>query len=166
MTNENNQDKTKNIEIVIWDDKYATGIDVIDAQHRHLLELTNNLFNACVTRDNKLQAVFRDVMANMVKYVHFHFDAELKLLKAVNYPDYHDHKIKHDTLIRDILAAVKEDNEGKHFVPNRFVRTLKDWVFSHIAINDKEYSIFVHEQIKKGVLTEKKLKEIEMLIAQ
>jgi len=164
MINESYPDNSKIADIVVWDDKYATGIGVIDAQHKHLLEMTNSLYKACITRDKELETVFKNVMSDMVKYVHFHFDAEINLLHAVKYPDCHNHKMKHDALIKDILAVVKEYHEGKHFVPNRFVRTLRDWILSHIAINDSEYGIFVHEQIKSGKLTEKALKEIEKSI--
>jgi len=125
MTNESYQDNTKYVDIVVWDDKYATGIGVIDAQHMHLLEMTNNLFKACVTRENELETVFKDVMSDMVKYVHFHFDAELKLLHAVNYPNCHDHKSKHDTLIKDILSTVKEITKANILYPTVLSAHLK-----------------------------------------
>jgi hemerythrin len=48
------------------------------------------------------------------------------------------------------------------FVPNNFVRTLKDWVFGHIAVYDKLYRAYVTEQLRKGELTEKELKQIEL----
>jgi len=158
------QEPAKNFEIVVWEERYATGIELIDAQHHQLVNLVNQLYRACVAKDEVLPTVFKEVMSNLVKYVNFHFNAELKLLHAVNFPDYHNHKKMHEHLIKDILAAVKEYSEGSLFVPNRFVRTLKDWVFGHIAVNDKEYSLFVHEQIRRGALTQKALKEIEMSI--
>ncbi|MCL2765113.1 MAG: bacteriohemerythrin [Treponema sp.] len=163
MTNENPKHE---VEIVVWDHKYATEIELIDVQHKQLVKLTNQLYNACHEKDDVLQAVFKETMSRMVKYVHFHFDAELILLKALNYPGYNEHKKLHADLIKEILSSVNEYNEGKKLVPNHFVRTLKDWVFSHIAIYDKQYSGFVKEQIRNGLLTEKSLKDIEMDILQ
>ena len=154
-----------NSEIVVWSDKYATGIELIDNQHHELVELTNQLYIACSTRDDVLQTVFKDAMSNMVKYVRFHFAAELKLLNEIKYPDYNNHKKMHDSLVKNILEAVKEYGEGKKFVPNNFVRTLKDWIFGHIAVYDKLYSAYVIEQIRKGALTKKALKEIELSVA-
>jgi len=151
-------------EIVVWSSKYATGIELIDSQHHKLVELTNQLYIACLAKDDALQVVFKDAMSNLVKYVRFHFDAESKLLHAVNYPDYRNHKKMHDDLVKNILEAAKNYNEGKQFIPNNLVRTLQDWIFSHIAVYDKIYSAYVMEQVRKGELTLKELKEMELSV--
>jgi len=159
MTNNDQQEKKQETaEIVVWDEKYATGIEVIDVQHKKLVELTNQLYVACIAKPDMLQTVFKEAMHKMVEYVHFHFDDEIKLLKTINYPQLNEHKKMHDILIKDILEAAKEYNEGKHFVPNHFVRTLKDWIFSHIAIHDKTYGFYVKEQIHNGSLSAQALK--------
>jgi len=154
----------KNTEIVYWEDKYATGIELIDNQHRQLVELTNQLFLASFAGEEVLSTVFKDAMGRMVEYVRFHFTAELKLLNAIGYPDYHNHKKMHDDLVYEILDAAKEYDEGKKWVPNNFVRTLKDWIFGHIAVYDKIYAAYVADRRRKGDITEKMLKEIETSI--
>jgi hemerythrin-like metal-binding protein len=146
--------ENKNIEAVIWDEKYTTGIDLIDNQHKELFVLTNDLFKACRSGESILKDMFKETMGRMVEYVRFHFGAEQELLQKINYPEYHDHKKQHDELIRNILEAVKEYNEGKKFVPNHFVRTLRDWIQSHIAIYDKRYALYIAAQKKKGMLTD------------
>jgi len=156
---------TKNSEIVVWSDKYATGIETLDNQHHELVDLTNQLYIACLAGDDVLNTVFKDAMSRMVEYVRFHFSAELKLLKAIDYPDYNNHKKMHDDLIKEILLAAKDFDDGMKFVPNNFVRTLKDWVFGHIAVYDKLYRAYVTEQIKNGALTEKELKKIELSVS-
>jgi len=152
-------------EIIIWDHKYGTGIGLIDIQHRQLVNLANELHRACLTKSDQVDAAFRDAMKRMVDYVRFHFDAEGKLLDAINYPDSVNHKKMHDALIKKILDASKDYSEGKKFVPNNFVRTLVDWVFSHIAFYDKQYSLFASENLRIGSLTREKLKEIEKALA-
>jgi len=164
MVKENVHEAPVKLEIVIWDSKYITGIKVIDSQHHQLIDLANELYNACIAKGDSLDTAFKDAMHKLVNYVHFHFDAELKLFNAIGYPERHNHKKMHDDLIKDILAAVKDYNEGKKFVPNHFVRTLRDWILSHIAIHDQLYSVYIHEQIKRGKLTEEALKEIEQSI--
>ncbi|MCL2231316.1 MAG: bacteriohemerythrin [Treponema sp.] len=154
-----------NNEIIIWETKYETGIAVIDTQHKQLVNLANELYGACLTKGDHVEAAFRDAMKRMVDYVRFHFDAENKLLAAINYPEATNHKKMHDTLIKNIIDASKEYSEGKKFVPNNFVRTLVDWVFSHIAFYDRQYSLFAVEKLRTGSLTHEKLKEIEKSIA-
>jgi hemerythrin len=68
--------------------------------------------------------------------------------------------MQHDTLVRKILETVKDYDEGKRFVPRHFVMTLKDWVFSHIAISDKMYADYFAEQIRKGLLSVRQLEDL------
>ena len=153
MTANNNETSDfDNSVIVTWDNKLATGIELIDSQHKELFDLTNKLYQACLSGND--DAVFKEAMSSMVNYVHFHFSAEQVLLERIHYPAYAEHKKQHDTLVRDILNSVKDYNEGKNFVANHFVRTLKDWILSHIAITDKMYANYVAEQKKKGLLTD------------
>jgi len=159
MTNNDQQEKKhQTAEIVVWDEKYATGIEAIDGQHKQLVELTNQLYVACIAKPDVLQAVFKEAMHKMVEYVHFHFDAEINLLKSINYPQLHEHKKMHDDLIKNILEAANDYKDDKHFVPNHFVRTLKEWIFSHIAVHDKTYSFYVKEQVHNGNLSMQALK--------
>ena len=149
--------KIDNMIIVSWSESYATGIELIDNQHKELVRLTNELYQACMKGNEALNTVFKDAMSRMVEYVRFHFTAELELLHRINYPQYKEHKKQHDSLIVQILDAAKEYNEGRKFIPNNFVRTLKDWVFSHIAVCDMIYAGYVREQIRKGLLTSRQI---------
>ena len=138
-------------QIVSWEKKYATGIELIDTQHRKLVSLTNELYRACLSGDDV--DVFREAMKSMVNYVRFHFSAEQKLLENINFPGHADHKMQHDTLIMNILETVDDYRKGKPFVPNNFVRTLKDWVFGHIAVHDKVYAAYYADKMKIGQLS-------------
>jgi len=160
IKNNDNIVTPENEEIVTWSDKYATGIELIDSQHHQLVDLTNELYRACLSGGDERLSVFKDAMSRMVEYVRFHFTAELKLLAAIKYPDYNNHKKMHNDLVEEILAASSKYDDGKKFIPNIFVRTLKDWVFGHIAVYDKIYAAYVEEQKRNGMLTEKMLKEI------
>jgi hemerythrin len=145
------------MDMVAWDEKYATGIELIDSQHKELFSLTNELFRACLIGEEELKGVFTETMGRMVDYVRFHFGAEQVLLQRIKYPDYQEHKKQHDKLIRDILEAVNAHNKGEKFVPNQFVRTMRDWILGHIAIVDKQYVAFIAAQKKKGLLTDEQI---------
>ena len=157
-TNSNAAINTANSDIIIWSKTYATGIELIDNQHKELVNLTNDLYRACLAGKDTANTVFKEAMSRMVEYVRFHFGFEQKILANIKYPDYSKHKKQHESLIRNILKAVKEYEKGVKYIPNNFVRTLKDWVFGHIAVFDKTYSIYILEQLKKGFLVEKQLK--------
>jgi hemerythrin len=152
MTNTGN-----NTDIVTWDDKYAIGIQLIDSQHKELFSLTNELFRACLGGDESIKGVFKETMGRMVEYVRFHFGAEQELLQRIKYPDYQEHKKQHDTLVLKILESVKKYNEGEKLVPNQFVRTLRDWILSHIAHYDKLYASYIATCKKQGLISDKEI---------
>jgi len=145
----------ENTDMVVWDEKYATGIELIDSQHKELFSLTNELFRACMSDDETLRSVFIETMGRMVEYVRFHFGAEQQMLQRINYPDYPEHKKQHDKLIRDILDAANAHNNGDRLVANQFVRTMRDWILSHIAFTDRLYASYITDQKKKGLLSDK-----------
>ncbi|MCL2093435.1 MAG: bacteriohemerythrin [Treponema sp.] len=137
--------------LVHWEDKFATGIPLIDQQHRDLVQLTNELYEACLTGGDTITEVFSAAMRRMVEYVRHHFSVELQILERIQYPRLEEHRQEHETLIKDILAAVLEHQDGKKFVPNNFVRTLRDWVFGHIGHSDRLYAAYVAEQRSKDL---------------
>jgi hemerythrin len=146
--------------LVSWSEYYATGIELIDNQHMELVNLTNQLYRACLTSSEKAGKVFKESMGIMVDYVRFHFSAEQQLLERINYPDWQSHKKLHEYLVIQILDAANEYNAGRKFTPNNFVRALKEWVFGHIAVCDQMYASYVKEQKGKGLLTDQQIKDI------
>jgi len=144
-------------EFIKWEECLSTGITHIDSQHLELIQIINRLKNACMNGTGTVDPVFKEALSRMVEYVRFHFTAELEMLKRINYPNFDEHKKQHDTLVRDILAAANEYKEGKRFIPLRFIRTLKDWVLSHIAVFDRMYSDYIADQKKKGLLSDQQL---------
>lgn len=61
---------------VSWDVSYDVGVPSVDKQHRHLVDLINSLYNACLGERAELEATFRDVMKELVDYVMIHFKDE------------------------------------------------------------------------------------------
>jgi hemerythrin len=141
--------------IVSWEDAYSTGIELIDNQHKELISHTNMLYQACLSGENIAKPLFKETLSGMVEYVRFHFTAELELLNRVKYPDYQDHKSQHDLLIKKIIAASNDYQAGTKFIATGFVRTLKNWIFGHIAVSDKNYAAYVADQKTKGLLSDK-----------
>ena len=121
-----------------WDVSYEVGIFSVDAQHKHLVELTNQLYEACTGTQQKLDEQFRSVMKELVDYVMFHFKDEERIMKEVEYPDLKEHKQKHEQFVKEILLAVSEYKDGKQFVPANFAFFLRDWLFNHILMTDKQ----------------------------
>jgi hemerythrin len=138
--------------LVEWDDRYSMGIPVIDDQHKKLIDLTNKLYAGCLAGDEKAQAYFMETVHGTVDYVKYHFSAEEKILEKVKYPALAEHKKSHEGFVKQVFNDVKSFEGGKKFVPNEFVRYLKDWILTHIAVEDKQYSKYIMDLKKRGIL--------------
>jgi len=136
------------MELIVWEEKYNTGIKVIDDQHRELVGLINELYRACRTGE-EVGLAFKAAMSRMVEYVHRHYATEQTFMEKIKYPGYKEHVKEHDVLVRDILGSAKDFSKGNRFVPHHFVRTLKNWLLSHIAVSDKAYAMYFAEITKK-----------------
>ncbi|MDR1868070.1 MAG: bacteriohemerythrin [Treponema sp.] len=128
---------------VVWNDSYSVGIQAIDEQHQKLIEMTNNLYNACLQGEGTSKQYFQAVIREAVDYINFHFTAEEQIMERLRYPDLNKHKEEHKEFVRKVLEEVQLFEEGKYFVANNFVRFLGSWILTHIAVSDKQYSNFI-----------------------
>lgn len=127
-----------------WDSKYDVGVEAVDKQHRHLVDLMNDLYDACIGERLELDQKFKDVMKELVDYVMVHFKDEEKIMEAIKYPNLKEHKQTHEGFIKEMLSSVSAYTNGKQLVPNSFVRFLRDWLFNHILIDDKEWARYYY----------------------
>ena len=146
--------------LVEWGKRYATGIQLIDEQHQELINLTNKLFAACLAGD-QTERVFKDTVRGVVEYINYHFSAEEKMLEKINYPELAEHKKQHTSLAKQVLKNIQLFEEGRAFIPNSFVRAMKDWILTHIAVMDKRYVDYIVTLKKTGGLRSVLCKEKE-----
>jgi hemerythrin len=136
-------------DFVVWDDRYSVGVTLMDDQHKELLRETNELYRACREGDVAASERFRAVVKSTVDYVKTHFAQEEQIMAKVNYPQLANHKKEHEVFVQKVLEEVKAFEEGKTFVPNNFVRFLRDWILAHIAMEDKKYGAFIADIRKR-----------------
>jgi hemerythrin len=145
-------DMKESNDFIPWSDRYRLGIPLIDEQHKKLIDMTNTLYEGCRGGDETAKAYFLRTIHEAVDYVRFHFTTEEKILERISYPDLEAHKKEHEDFVKEIIRQVQAFQEGKQFVPNIFVRYLRDWVFTHIAVSDKQYAVYLVEMKKQGAL--------------
>lgn len=128
---------------IVWDNKFSIGIPVIDEQHKNLVQLTNDYYQAVMaTRGDlefkkQLQDNVSAALKTCVEYVQTHFSAEEKLMIAANYPDYKKHKQQHVEFSTKVLETAKNFSNINFTDALNFAKFLYEWVLSHIAHEDK-----------------------------
>jgi len=134
---------------VQWEERYSVGFELIDQQHKHLLELTNMLYEWCRRGEVIAREHFAEILHATVDYVGVHFSTEERLMDKVNYPDKVEHKGQHAFFAKKIMEARNDFEEGKSGVAVDFVHFLKDWILSHIAVCDKTFVEYFNRTIKE-----------------
>jgi hemerythrin len=59
---------------------------------------------------------------------------------ATKFPGYAEHKKIHDKFVVAVVTTARDYAEGKRLTLEKFAYFLKDWVLSHVAIMDQQYS--------------------------
>jgi hemerythrin-like metal-binding protein len=129
--------------IVTWSDEYNVNVEKIDKQHRHLLQLVNNLHAAVEARIDKDE--LKTMLIELTEFTRKHFATEEQLMNKYDYPGQKAHHKEHKMLLRhlgDLVAAV---SKGKYptFYSDYDVST--DWALTHIIAHDKPLGIFLNE---------------------
>jgi hemerythrin len=136
-----------------WEERYAVGIAIIDEQHKQLFGLTNALYEFCREGEISARENFKAVLRTAVDYINFHFTMEERIMERVNYPESAEHKRDHLRFVKKVLEESKLFEEGKSFVPHAFVRFLRDWILTHIAVSDKLVVDYILRIKRTGDLT-------------
>lgn len=134
-----------------WNAKYEVGIPKIDSQHKHLVELCNELHESIVS-DNPLaqKQHLVSTLKECVAYVGTHFKDEEKLMQAAGYEDFSAHKAKHDMFTKQVLETAQNLNSQDRLASIKFVKFLYEWLISHISYEDKQYVPVVDAYLKKN----------------
>lgn len=122
------------------EDNLKLGIMQIDEQHRHLVDMTNDLHTIL---SKKLETGWQKevllVLVEMLKYSKDHFAYEEKIMKTIHYTRFDAHKQRHDAFVN--LATEKLENFEDLTVNDArgLLVFLRDWLKSHIAYEDRLY---------------------------
>ncbi len=123
-----------------WNDKFSMGVDVIDHDHRILVDLIDQLHEAFV--NGNPDSTVTPVLDTLVDYTRFHFAREEDLMAKAGYPGLDQHKEVHRTLrrqVEDIQARVQNGTR----MGNELLAFLQDWLYFHILEQDRAYSPYM-----------------------
>ena len=74
----------------VFDDNLVTGNEMIDGQHKELIEKINKLLDSCENGNDKRVAI--TTLDYLADYTEFHFGEEEKLQESIGYPGIEAHK--------------------------------------------------------------------------
>lgn len=122
---------------VAWTDEMSVGVEVLDEDHRNLVDLINR-YLAAITEDDLL--LIHDVFRELERYTHYHFAREEALMAQCGFSGLDAHKRKHEVLtnrLRDLFEDVMWDSR---IAADGEVRTfMESWLMEHILKEDFGY---------------------------
>ncbi len=119
-----------------WDEQLNTGIQVIDSQHRRIVEYINSLYDASLTHN---RTDVEQVLQNLVDYTLSHFAFEESLMEEAGYPFINGHKRVHELFVKRINNFQQRFKIGDD-ITDELLAALKSWLINHIKSDDNDYT--------------------------
>lgn len=131
------------MQLIQWDEKLITNIDLIDSQHRELFKVINSFYIKCQF-NYTVQAVI-ECVRYLEQYALFHFQAEEAFQREYKYPLTDEHQAKHDILKIKILhlASKIDENELSNEMIAEFFQFINNNLYAHILNDDIAYAEFI-----------------------
>lgn len=130
--------------LIRWSSLYSVGVEEIDMQHKHLVKVLNELFDAMVSGDSA--KVLHKIVEELYEYTVFHFQTERRYFETYNYPDKDAHIEEHQSFVKKVDVFKKEMQEGKLTLTTEILTYLQTWLKDHISGVDQEYAQFFKDQ--------------------
>lgn len=130
-----------------WHDHYAIGHPTIDAQHRKMIDIINDLH--ALLNDENIEHPgdgAGKVFDQLAEYVVVHFAYEEQLMTDAGYPieNVIEHKRKHNALLTRVQDLMHAYRDGDTEVLAELLPYLYgDWLIDHICHEDKDYADYV-----------------------
>ena len=136
-------------EIIKWDDKYLTNIEIIDSQHKKIFKSVNEIFDALEELEKKEKIL--ELVNHLDFYTNVHFNTEENYMLDLGYPEYNEHKKAHDAF-KKTYELIKNNyiyKQGKsvYVLAIHLNQTLADWLDHHLQNEDQRLAIFLRTLI-------------------
>lgn len=170
-----NENITSNV-IKIWNsNNLSIQIPIIDLQHLWLIHLVVELDLASRSRNMATAArekIFQRVVQGATQYAQEHFYTEERIMEKFKFPGLPGHLKQHQAFREFVARRAQEFRQGDVQAAMKLVNDLREWLLSHIAIEDHKINIalrnhlndiqkFVRDLINTGEITIRK-KQIDL----
>ena len=131
---------TRNVALE-WSPRLMVGEPSIDAQHKRLVQLFNEL-NEALHRGAPKDRLAH-VLDSLLEYTQFHFAHEADLMQKTGYPASKSHLAQHGDLVQKALDYKRRFEAGEA-IGAELITFVRDWLTHHILKTDRELAIFIN----------------------
>ena len=138
-------------ETLKWTADLSIGIELVDDQHRRIVDYINRLNEARETLDKKAVGA---VLDGLSEYTLSHFGFEEAAMKAARFSGLSQHRRGHERFARQLAEYGHRYALGEE-VAGEVLDTLNKWLLNHIKREDHEYM-----DVVKAALSPQQLAQI------
>ena len=121
------------------DDRFFTGIEFIDEEHRTLIDTTNKAYQIMSNEfiHDKFDYIV-EIIEDLKDYAKEHFRHEEEYMESISYKRLFTQKIEHAQFIEKVESFSLDDiDENQEEAILELLNFLNDWLVSHIIEKDK-----------------------------
>jgi hemerythrin len=130
-----------------WDPAYSVGIEVIDHQHKRLLQYINELEAAKIYATAESRQKVQEILEKHSSYTISHFSFEEKLMEDAGYTLLEPHKRVHEAFIERV-GFFKERHKNGEDIGKQLAFELQIWLLNHIKQEDHDYKTIVQRSLQ------------------
>jgi hemerythrin len=135
-----------------WNNSYLLNIPLIDKQHMKFFKLFDMLLD--LNRDVDKYFQIYEVIEELEKYTHEHFNTEEELMLKANAPEYESHLLQHQIFIKKVEDFKSAYSQKKPILLEQMIVFMRKWFLMHIAEVDGKYVEAVHNYLVEKALEE------------
>jgi len=125
-----------------WSDKYSVNVAEMDAQHKKLVGLLNELDEAM--SQGKGRTIVGRILSGLFDYAATHFRDEESLMERHGFADIEAHKALHSKLTAQATSLNDDFQEGSISVTIETMNFLTNWLTDHILGTDSRYGAYLN----------------------
>ena len=132
------------MDFAIWSETLSVDIDLIDDQHKVLIQLINDSARVALEKDSKKA---KEILKELKSYTDTHFSEEEELFKRSNYPNVDKHLKEHSYFINKLEEFDESLMNSEPSISLNMLEFLKNWLYYHIEIVDNGYALYVKKMM-------------------
>lgn len=141
-----------------WDESLSVGCELIDGQHKELINLVAELEES--SRTGLTNEQLARALKFIVNYTRHHFSAEEELMQTIGFNELPRHKEIHNELIHKVTEILLQMKEGKDPEVPGLIHFFTEWVKSHVNEEDKKIAAYWRAHINGAKVMDCKVKSV------
>lgn len=124
--------------ILAWTDLLLVRHDTIDADHKHLFAVANQLHAGI--RNGQGESLVRETFRELMAYAREHFAREEALMAEICFSEKEEHAFEHRLLTHRLKKLQFQFESGQRILAEELEIFLDRWLARHILTSDVEFA--------------------------